>query len=437
MKKHTTKILGVFLALGITATVVVPEQSDFYQILGLVTLSFLAYFAIVKTKVGESDLKFLLFIGIVIRLGLIVVFPNLSDDIYRFIWDGYLLQQGINPFEYLPTALQDQDNRLAELYPLLNSPNYFSIYPPICQVVFFVSAFSDELMISSIVIKSIFFLTELGSLYLFIRLLDLLEMDRNSVLLYWLNPLIIIELLGNLHFEAIMIFFVLLFLVALKANKMVQAGMAFSAAVSVKLLPLMFGPFLLKYLIEKKKWFVFGAVSIGLLLLLFTPFLLDGNLGRMMTSVDLYFQKFEFNASVYYVLRMLGIWITGYNQIAVIGPFLSLMTLGLIVWLAYKNEKLDFHTMIQLFFMAFCTYLFLGTTVHPWYLALPLALNVFLNYRFIIIWSYVVFFSYSSYGDQIMINNSLFIFAEYLIVIFVIMKYDKALLKGIRIKSKL
>ena len=63
-----------------------------------------------------------------IRLMLLFSFPNLSDDIFRFIWDGRMCSLGINPYGYLPSEIVDNHAALgAELYSELNSPNYFTI----------------------------------------------------------------------------------------------------------------------------------------------------------------------------------------------------------------------------------------------------------------------------------------------------------------------
>jgi hypothetical protein len=68
---------------------------------------------------------------------------------------------------------------------------------------------------------------------------------------------------------------------------------------------------------------------------------------------------------------------------------------------------------------AFSFYLFFSTTVHPWYLATLLILSVFTNYKFPIVWSFVIILSYLAY---LQLNNAdksenLWVIAiEYLIV---------------------
>ena len=50
----------------------------------------------------KTNIYFFVVTGILLRVVLIPMFPNWSDDIYRFLWDGYLWNAGINPFDHLP-----------------------------------------------------------------------------------------------------------------------------------------------------------------------------------------------------------------------------------------------------------------------------------------------------------------------------------------------
>ncbi|MEO0876545.1 MAG: hypothetical protein AAFY48_18235 [Bacteroidota bacterium] len=90
---------------------------------------------------------------------------------------------------------------------------------------------------------------------LLIRLLRYWSLPEERVLWYALNPLIIVEVVGNLHFEGAMIFFLLLGLWALlrwkgSDNKwwLAISAVAMAMAVSSKLLPLLFFPFLIRRL---------------------------------------------------------------------------------------------------------------------------------------------------------------------------------------------
>ncbi len=105
--------------------------------------------------------------------------PNLSDDIYRFVWDGRLLYQGYDPFAYLPSEIIRGEGDVAAkgidqaLFEQLNSPDYYTIYPPVNQAVFALAAWVSPTSVrgSAIVIRLVIFAAELLTLWLLMRLL--------------------------------------------------------------------------------------------------------------------------------------------------------------------------------------------------------------------------------------------------------------------------
>ena len=191
-------------------------RSQFFYLITHYTLFFFLYLAIYHYSKGYKTILFYTGVGIALRFLLIFAFPNLSDDVYRFIWDGRLIANGINPFDHLPIYYIEEDIAIpgitTALYEQLNSPNYFTIYPPVNQFIFASAAYltPNSLTGSSIVMKSYLFLMEVGSLYLIFQLLQHFQLPLKNILLYALNPLIIFEIMGNIHFEGAMIFFLLL-----------------------------------------------------------------------------------------------------------------------------------------------------------------------------------------------------------------------------------
>ena len=76
--------------------------------------------------------------GIVFRLCLVFSIPALSDDIYRYVWDGRVQWAGINPYEFAPVAEELAHVRDALIFPKINHPELPTIYPPIAQIAFWV-----------------------------------------------------------------------------------------------------------------------------------------------------------------------------------------------------------------------------------------------------------------------------------------------------------
>ena len=138
-------------------------------------------------------------------------------------------------------------------------------------------------------------------------------------------------------------------------------------------------------------------LSAVLLLLLFAPFFGKPLLEGMFSSLSLYFQRFEFNASLYYVLRTAGQWLIGFNPIVQLGPLLALLAAGLILYFSIKAEKQGW-PLPKTILLLYGLFLLCATTVHPWYVLPLLALMPFTSFRFPLVWSGLVFLTYAGYS---------------------------------------
>ncbi|WP_299820384.1 hypothetical protein [uncultured Pontibacter sp.] len=356
------------------------------------------------------------------RLLFLMATPALSDDYFRFVWDGRLLAAGINPYAQLPSFFVKPDApQLAgiteALYQNLNSQHYFSVYPPVAQAVFWLSVKLSLASItgSVVVMRLILILAEFGSILLLLRLLRKMALPEKHLLLYALNPLVILELTGNLHFEALMIFFLLVALYQLLYQRVLITGVALGLAIGTKLLPLMFLPFLFRKL-GVLKFTVLAAAMALTLVLLFYPLVSLQLLQNIWQSIDLYFQQFEFNASIYYLLRWFGFILTGYNQIAVIGPLLSWVVLVSILALASVKNIGSVRRLAGYMAVALTIYLFLATTVHPWYISTVLALTVLSQFRYAVVWSGLAILTYATYQHTPYKEDLLLVTLEYMLV---------------------
>src|SRR5436190_18183056 len=95
-------------------------------------LLFLLYLWIIRK---ESDVSFWIVGAMIIRFVLLASWPSLSDDFYRFVWDGRLMNAGFNPFTSIPAdmVLRGLPGLDQNLFEELNSKNYYSVYPPVAQ----------------------------------------------------------------------------------------------------------------------------------------------------------------------------------------------------------------------------------------------------------------------------------------------------------------
>ncbi len=253
-------------------------------------------------------------------------------------------------------------------------------------------------------------LADLGTLYFGRKLLLKLKLPTHQIFWFILNPFIIIELTGNLHFEGVMLFFLLWSIYLLHQKKWIWSAILLGISVSVKLLPLLFLPLLWNYFVKNRKTensdipglnfkkLLGYYLIVGLTVLAsFLPFLSSEFISNFSASIALWFQKFEFNASIYYIIRWIGFQLKGYNIIATAGKILPLIVILILTGLAFFRRNNSTQKLIGTMLLGVSAYFFLATTVHPWYIATPLLLSVFTKFRFALVWSFLVMLSYSAY----------------------------------------
>jgi hypothetical protein len=386
------------------------------------------YILLIRTREPRAGaLSFWLFASILFRIVLVFATPALSDDFYRFIWDGRLLSAGYSPFSDVPSFYMTPENTLPgldhELYDKLNSRNRFSSYPPICQFIFWMSAkvSPNSIYGSVLVMKAILLLFEVGTLVMVKKLLEAMQLQARTILVYALNPLVILEIIGNLHFEGVMIFFLLLAFFLMMKGRLTLSSTAFASAVCTKLIPLIFLPVLLRALGWKKAllyWTATGIISLVLFLPLLNPDIVYG----FSTSLGYYFQQFEFNASLYYLVRAAGYAIFGFNIIQFAGPILAFIAAVCIFRIAFAplNQPMNQGLHPELFKrMLWCLLIyFMSTTIlHPWYVITLLAISLYTPYHFPILWTGLIFLTYAGYEEHSFRENLLLVSLEYIILL--------------------
>ncbi|MGB3774983.1 MAG: polyprenol phosphomannose-dependent alpha 1,6 mannosyltransferase MptB, partial [Leeuwenhoekiella sp.] len=231
------------------------QRWDFIKLITLyIALGFLTYKII---PIFRSNWSILVVISVIFRLVFLLATPNLSQDFYRFLWDGEVLLSGLNPYLFTPQELLSTGAEIAhadQLYTGMGtlSASHFTNYPPINQLFFAIAAFfgKSSLLGGIIALRTLIIAADLGILYVGTKILEHLKLPKHRIFWYVLNPFIIIELTGNLHFEGVMLFFLLFSIYLLICKKWIWAAVLFGISISVKLLPLMLLPLFWQFLIR-------------------------------------------------------------------------------------------------------------------------------------------------------------------------------------------
>ena len=371
---------------------------------------------------GGITLIFL--VGLLFRLVLLFETPNLSQDFYRFIWDGHQLLNGYNPYVSLPDDLIENASShiphatyLHDKMGDLSSSNY-SNYPPLNQLLFSLAALigGENLLVTVISMRLIIILADVFIFFYGVRLLQMMGRPAYLILLYYLNPFIIIELTGNLHWEGAMACLLLISLYYLFRIEVIKSAWFMGHSILLKIMPVIVLPLLVRKL-RPSRLLLFYSFTAIVVFAAFSPFLSIDLVEKYSASIGLWFGKFEFNASIFYMVRELGYAMVGYDVIKTAGKILPVITFVLIwiIALLRKNERPEI--LLESVVFSFFTYLMLSTTVHPWYLTIPLLFSVFTRFRFMVLWSLLIFLSYEAYSNPQFKENLWFLTIEYAAVI--------------------
>ncbi|HWP92936.1 MAG TPA: hypothetical protein VNN20_12155 [Thermodesulfobacteriota bacterium] len=152
-----------------------------------------------KTNPTGKLLVWIIVVGVGMRVSMLLSTPILEDDYFRYLWDGAVLANGINPYAYSSEQVIQNENRStvpSKLHKLadesgnvilnINHPSLRSIYPPISQLFFGLAHWLNPWSIFSWRVILLFF--DFVTLALLIYLLRIFNLPLLSVAVYWWPP---------------------------------------------------------------------------------------------------------------------------------------------------------------------------------------------------------------------------------------------------------
>lgn len=209
-------------------------------------------------------------IGLALRILLIWSTPALEDDFHRYLWDGAMTAHGFNPYRIVPATvphdstpqlIRDLAVNAGYVFDRINHATIRTIYPPVAQS-FFALAYLAEPW-SLLAWRLVCLAAEGATLGLLLILLREVGRSPLWVALYWLNPLIIKELLNSAHMEAIVVPFVLAALLLAIRNRPLAAAGVLVLAGGTKVWPLLLAPLILRPLIGDLRRLALATALLG------------------------------------------------------------------------------------------------------------------------------------------------------------------------------
>lgn len=287
---------------------------------GLVTMLLaLVLYAGEKGAVSWTP-RTILMVAAFLRLLFLFRQPELSDDIYRYLWDGLQTLSWHNPYSLAPTSVPLTSEALASLFGKLNQPTFVTIYPPAAQFVFAAGACLGGGVLG---LKVLLTVLDLCTCYLLIRLLAAMNLSPWRAVLYAWHPLAVLEVASAGHIDGAGVFFLTAALLAITAAggrvhavdprreppaqyhspgimASLASGLLFACAALVKLTPLFFLPgFLLLLPRGRKATFCAGFLAGGIILS--APFLPD--LFKELDTLAIFAGRWEFSGFIYRSLK--------------------------------------------------------------------------------------------------------------------------------------
>jgi alpha-1,6-mannosyltransferase len=345
--------------------------------------------------------------ALLFRLSVLPAAPGESEDVYRYLWDARLASLGVDPYRYPPDAPELAQFRDQSIYPMLNSKPYVTAYPPLSQALFRLSYSMFGAAVAPM--KAIFSLLEFSCLLLAWRLLILFETSLQPLLLMAWNPFFIFEFSHSGHSDSSMMFLILLSIYLLHRSRKMWSMASLAGALLAKLHPALWLPLFVRR-VGWKANAVFLAVSGAGVLMYLSP----GTWGSYLKSLRLYFQLFEFNAGIHYLLRALGKVGFGAQWDKITGPYLAAILVLITLLIAWRFPVRNARDMLHAGFWVMTADLCLATTVHPWYISWAALAIPFFPYAFMIYWTGACFLSYLAYAYHPVYEPAWILLVEYL-----------------------
>jgi alpha-1,6-mannosyltransferase len=204
----------------------------------LFSLAFLAYgcgaLAACHLR-SRVALTMIVAIGLVARAILLPTSPTLSTDAYRYVWDARVAAAGIDPYAYPPAALELIGFRDSRIYPQLNHLTWHSVYPPPAQTFF--RAVYRIAPDSVAAMKAALGIAELVALAALALLLRVLDLPAGRLVIYAWNPLLLVEIWGSGHLDAVVLAAVAVAALASARRRDTLAAAVLGVGALIKLYP--------------------------------------------------------------------------------------------------------------------------------------------------------------------------------------------------------
>lgn len=347
-----------------------------------------------------------------------------DNDVWRYLWDGHTLLHGVDTYRHSPAEIEAaaddgvepfaallEEDLWQEVHARVSYGTYGTVYPPLAQAAF---VLCTAVAPGSVVVwRLLLILADLLACWLLVDLLRRRGQGPALAAIYAWNPMVVQELAGSVHLDALMIPCLVLVAWCLDRGRPVAALTALAGGILVKLTPLLLVPLVLRRT-PWRTWWVLPACG----LVAYAPFL--ASLPVMVDSLGAFSRDWTFNPGPWLLVHSLAqhLGLTGRALADGVGLAAALGTVLAIAWKEWRDfrgqPKDDPEGFVRGVQWIFGVYLLMSPTVMPWYLLWVLP---FWALRPGILWPVVTAASLVSYGIYIDgVERWEWLLVEYLVV---------------------
>jgi hypothetical protein len=307
-----------------------------------------------STKILWTILAF----SLIFRLTLLPATP--SDDVYRYLWEGKLQLNWLNPYS-IPPESSILEGLRDNFFSGINHKHLTTIYPPLTLMVFVIADYVSHSLLS---MKSTFLLFDLLTIIIIVRFLRVMGKEPINVLIYAWSPLVLISFAARGHCDSLQIFLVMLALYLFSIRRNLKSIVSIGLAAMSKFVFIIVAPFLIPGKKLKYVMVLFAVIAV-----LYLPYI---GAGKGLFSTLFHFgTQYHFNDSAHFLIFCLCL---GSPLASKITTFMIFGTVLLFLYKKHLNThylKQDISendSILNYAFLSIGAFLILAPTLHPWYL---------------------------------------------------------------------
>ncbi len=211
----------------------------------LYVLRFTLYISRFAHHAHRASLPLIFFFAIIFNAILIFTPPTLSDDMYRYVWDGRLQAHQINPYAHSPSAPQLENLRDDAVWTQINRKDAVTVYPAGAELAYAAiwRVVPDNVRWFQIVMAAGNILAGI----LLVMLLRAFGRPATWVLIYLWHPLVIFETAHAAHVDGLVLPLLVTAWLARAKGRDGWVGVFLGAATALKFYPVLLLPALWRW----------------------------------------------------------------------------------------------------------------------------------------------------------------------------------------------